>query len=72
MEAVGADVEDFGAGGIRPAYFWDFLQGSGLINPPVWCRVMGDIPSDLEDPGQFSPQGGLPYKKYEAKQGRGG
>ena len=55
---MSSDVTDFRMGGSMPLDFWELLQGSGTSDTHVWCRVMGYVPSDWEDPGRFIPQGG--------------
>ena len=68
-EALGMDVASFRVGGSRPPDFWKVLKVSGKSDTPVCCRIMGDVPSYWEDPGQFSPQGGPSVGKDASKEG---
>ena len=55
---MGEGVEDFGVGGSNPPHFREFFKGSGTSKTPVHSIIMGDITSDLDEPGWFPPQGG--------------
>ena len=57
---MGADVNNLGAGGIRPPDLRELLQGNGAVNPLVRIRDLGNVPQDWEDPGQVPPQVGPP------------
>ena len=64
---VGADVMNSRAGGSGPPDFGKFLQCGASSNATVRSGVLGDVPSDREDPGRVPPQGGPPAGKMQAK-----
>ena len=68
---MGEGVEDFGVGGSNPPHFREFFKGSGTSKTPVHSIIMGDITSDLDEPGWFPPQGGPLVDKDAAEKDRG-
>ena len=64
---VVADVEDYRQGGSGPPDSGKFLLVSVSSNPTVCHGVLGDVPSDWEDPGKVTPQGGPLYGKIQPK-----
>ena len=63
---MGADVKDSWAVGSGPPDFRKFLQDGGSSNLTFWRGELGDVPSDREDPGWVTTQGGLLSGKNES------
>ena len=68
-ESVGMYVTGFRAGRSRPPDSQELLQFDVLRDTPVWRIIMGDVPSDWEDPRRIPPQGGPPDDKDSYKEG---
>ena len=68
---MGKDVEDSRLGGSGPLDFGKFLQVGGLSNPTVRSGVLGDSPSDQEDPERVTTKGGSLYENNSSKEDRG-
>ena len=66
---MGKDVKCFRAEGIIPQDVREILQGGGARDTPVCRLIASDVPSDWEDPGRVSPQGGPSAGKGSAKEG---
>ena len=71
-EVVGTDVADFRAGGIISPDGQEILLSGGSSNTLVRHWIMGDVPSDWEDPGSIPPQRGSQDGKYAAEEVHGG
>ena len=64
---MGVYFEDYRAGGRVTPDFGKFIQGGGSSRPTIQRGVLGNVPSDWEDPGRVVPQDVLPDEKNNPK-----